>query len=51
MLELQLSEPTARSHHSAEAARNPAMSMMKAAVNQSSSVGMGKIMDHVGVTG
>jgi hypothetical protein len=27
------------------------MSMMKAAVNQSSSVGMGKIMDHVGVTG
>ena len=36
------------SPHSAEAARNPAISIMKATANQSSSVGMAKIMAHVG---
>jgi len=39
------------SPYSAEAARNPAMKLMKATANQSSSVGMAKIMAHVGVTG
>jgi len=50
-LELRLFEPTARSFYSADAARNPAMSMMKAAANQSTSVGMAKIMAQARVTG
>jgi hypothetical protein len=47
-LELRRLEPTARSPYSAEAARNPAMSVMKAAANQSSS---GEWEDHGSSTG
>jgi hypothetical protein len=43
---LEVFGPTARWPYSAEAARNPAMSMMRAAANQRRSVGMAKIMGH-----